>query len=159
MNEIIKLQAFDVLLKRFFSENSIAKDKKFKVVLQIDNRLWTGDLINWNSNSIVEEYVDGIGVIDRKIHYKGISPFLSEIHNTSHEYIKQHGDFLRKLDDPRLIYNTLREIVDMIDFSDIDSEIDDVLYNPISLTDNIELPFLSLRNSEITLIAIKGTNH
>lgn len=159
MDNLIEIQAFDVLLKRFCYEKSVAKDKNFKVVLEVDKRLWSGDLIHWNSNSISELYIDEIGEVERLFYHKENSPFVNKIFIAANEYIKKNDNHLRKIEDPRLIFNMFRKIVQMIDFSDVDSEIDQVLYNASSLTDSVELPFLSLKNSDVKLVAIKGNDH
>ncbi|GEM02774.1 hypothetical protein SAMN05421839_13923 [Halolactibacillus halophilus] len=155
MNNLIKIQAFDVILKRFWSK----KIENLKVILQIDNHFWTGDLLNWSSNSIVEEYIDGLGVIDKTLYYKDNSEFLKKIYIASDEYTKKIGYTISKIEDSRLIFNIINEIIDTIDFSGVESKIDDVLYNAVSLSNDVELPFLSLKNSEIKLVAIKRNDH
>lgn len=133
-----QIQILDFLLQRLNKYHSYTNNE-LHLVIKINNSLWKGNLINFNSYNISEYYIDFDNCIEYKeIGIKDLVTLPSDFNGNRYSNVK--------IDSLYLLLIELTNIVKNIDTSTIN--LNPFLYNAVNLETNVSLPFLYLDNND-----------
>lgn len=164
MYSIEQLQAFDFLLKKIIqNKNHAISNKNLKLVIEVNNRLWYGDLIEMNGSQASQLYIDDIGEIESVwIYHTGdnASHVVKETWDAYCSIIaKYQTNFyqnpFKEMDNLPLLFHTLKRIIDKVDIPKDTSPFYPYLLNAHSLDDKYQLPFIDLSSqSQFNLVSL-----
>lgn len=148
-----QIQVLDFILKKLQGKylNFLKSDEKLKLVVKINNNLWTGNFVNYSGryienlsidfdNQLSESYIDFYNIFDRNI--------FSEFNlNTK----------FKNITSPTL-YLLLEELIKVIKDLDCSKLITpSILFDSVNLDTNLTLPFIFLNDVEYDVVSIITT--
>lgn len=164
MYSVQQLQGLDFLLKRITNKSEYPVfQKNLKLVVEINNSYFYGDFVEMDNGYPIQDYIDDTGYVERltlALHGSNATSFMVKIWNA---YADATGygqtrtffsDPLKRIDNGPLLFEALVKILDVSEIQDEDSSLRPYLFNAVSLTDSVRLPFINLKDKKVNLISI-----
>lgn len=146
-----QIQALDFLVQ-LLNERYSYTDKSLNLVIKINNSLWKGNFINFNSESyyIEQKQLNSFGHIAPQFFKAGdLIKNLASFELTKYSNIKTENIHLLLIDLVNIIKNLEIENVNL----------SSILYNAINIENNLHLPFVLLDpNAKFEVVSIVESN-
>lgn len=148
------LHAFEYLLNLLNEDSEVKSIRQpLQLVIEVDGELWTGSLLRQEGIQIFSYYLDDDmeeAYVMRSPEFRNQDRFLLPIHNTYSKY----GKTLRTISDEFLLYQTISKLIDMTVFSDVETDLEPVLYDARPPDGTFTLPFLYFGDSKATIVSL-----
>lgn len=148
------LHAFEYMLNLLNEDSEVKSIRQpLQLVIEVDGELWTGSLLRQEGIQIFSYYLDDEMeevYVMRSPEFRNQDRFLLPIHGT---YLK-YGEALRTISDEFLLYQTISKLIDMTLFSDVDTDLEPVIYDARLIDGSFTLPFFYFGDKEATVVSL-----